>query len=142
MMISATVVHEGDQHRTVVRTGDKEQSIGIPAKTEGQGSGVNGGELLFLALATCYCNDIYREAKERGLDVSSVEVEVTGRFGSKGEPAEDIRYRATVRSNASREQVLDLMRYTDSVAEIHNTLRRGTPVILSDCRVLEARSAE
>jgi len=74
--------------------------------------------------------------------VSSVEVEVTGNFGSKGEPAEDIRYRATLKSNASREEVVDLMHYTDSVAEIHNTLRRATPVILSECSVLEARSAE
>ena len=34
------------------------------------------------------------------------------------------------------------MRYTDSIAEIHNTLRRGTPVILDECRVSEVRSAE
>ena len=136
MIISAIVMNEGDQHRTIVRTGNKEQPVGIPAKMEGSGSSVNGGELLFLALATCYCNDIYREAKERGLQVSSVEVEVTGNFGSKGEPAEDIQYRAALKSNATREEVIDLMRYTDSVAEIHNTLRRGTPVILSECRVL------
>jgi organic hydroperoxide reductase OsmC/OhrA len=142
MIISATVMNEGDKHRTVVRTGDKVQTVGIPAKTEGSGSSVNGGELLFLALATCYCNDIYREAKERGLQVSAVEVEVTGNFGGKGEPAEDIRYRAALKSNASREEVVDLMRRTDSVAEIHNTLRRGTPAILSECRVLEACSAE
>jgi organic hydroperoxide reductase OsmC/OhrA len=142
MFISATVINEGEQHRTVVRTGNKEQPVGIPAKAEGSGSSVNGGEMLFLALATCYCNDIYREARERGLQVSSVEVEVIGSFGSKGEPAEDIRYRAAVKSNASREEVLDLMRYTDSVAEIHNTLRCGTPVILGECRVLEVGSAE
>ena len=142
MIISATVMNEGEQHRTVVRTGDKEQLVGIPAKAGGSGSSVNGGELLFLALATCYCNDIYREAKERGLQVSSVEVEVTGSFGSKGEPAEDIRYRAAVKSSASREEVLELMQYTDSIAEIHNTLRRGMPVVLDECRVLEVRSAE
>ena len=136
MIISATVINEGKQHRTVVRTGNKDQQVAISAKAEGSGSSVNGGELLFLALATCYCNDIYREAKERGLQVSSVEVEVTGTFGSKGEPAENIRYRAAVKSNAGREQVLQLMRHTDSVAEIHNTLRRGTPVLLDECTVL------
>ena len=67
---------------------------------------------------------------------------MTGSFGSKGEPAEDIPYRAAVKSNASREEVLELMRYTVSVAEIHNTLRRGRPVILDEYRVLEVRSAE
>ncbi len=137
MMISATVVNEGVQHRAVVRTGDKEQQLLIPAKTDGLGSGVNGGELLFLALATCYCNDIYREAKERGLEVASVEVEVSGQFGGKGEPARDIRYRAALRSNASQEEILDLMRHTDSVAEIHNTLRQGTPVTLDGCQIVE-----
>jgi hypothetical protein len=45
-----------------VRTGNKEQPLGIPAKAEGSSSSLNEGELLFLALATCYCNDIYREA--------------------------------------------------------------------------------
>ena len=81
MIISATVINQGGQHRTVVRTGNQEQHLGIPAKTEGLGSSVSGGELLFLALATCYCNNFYREAKERGLQVASVEVEVTGQFG-------------------------------------------------------------
>jgi uncharacterized OsmC-like protein len=35
---------------------------------------------LFLALATCYCNDIYREAAKRNIKVDSVEVEVEGTF--------------------------------------------------------------
>jgi hypothetical protein len=34
---------------------------------DGGGSSANGGELLCLALATCYCNDVYREAKKRGI---------------------------------------------------------------------------
>jgi hypothetical protein len=90
-----------------------------------------------LALPTCYCNDIYREAYERGLRVESVEVEVAGHFGGKGEPAENIGYRASVKADGAREEVLALMRYTDSVAEIHNTLRRATPVVLAECQVLE-----
>jgi organic hydroperoxide reductase OsmC/OhrA len=86
----------------MVRSGDDEKVLVIPAKQEGSGSSINGGELLFLALATCYCNDIYREAKERGVEVVSVEVEVTGRLGSKGAAAEDIQYRATVTSPNSK----------------------------------------
>jgi len=92
MKISATVINQGRRHRTVLRTNDKQQYLTIPAKAEGLGSSVNGGEFLFMALATCYCNDIYREAYERGLRVESVEVEVTGHFGGKGEPAENISY--------------------------------------------------
>ena len=138
MIISATVVHQTGQHSAMVRTGAAEQRLAIQAKKEGPGSAVNGGELLFLALATCYCNDIYREAKERGVQVSSVRVEVTGRFGGKGDPAEDIQYRAEITSTGSREEVLELMRYTDSVAEVHNTLRRASTVVLTDCQVRSA----
>lgn len=138
MQVSATVFNRDGHHRSTVRTGDNVQSLPIPAKAEGLGSAVNGGELLFLALATCYCNDIYREAKGRGLDIESVEVEVTGQFGGKGDPAEDISYRAAVKAKGSEEEILDLMRYTDSVAEIHNTLRRAAPVVLTKCHVVQA----
>ncbi|HEV2326317.1 MAG TPA: OsmC family protein [Terracidiphilus sp.] len=135
MQISAKVVNQEGHHQSMVRTGDRAQSLAIPARAEGCGSGVNGGELLFLALATCYCNDIYREANERGLKIESVEVEVTGEFGTKGAPAENITYRTSIKANGTETELLDLMRYTDSVAEIHNTLRRATPVVLSGCEV-------
>ena len=93
---------------------------------------MNGGELLFLALATCYCNDIYREAAKRKIEVQRVEVEVTGTFGREGEGAKEIRYRASVDAKAPREQMLALIHHTDTVAEIHNTLRASTPVVLSE----------
>lgn len=136
MQISAKVVNRGGRHQSTICTGDREQSLAIPAKAEGHGSAVNGGELLFLALATCYCNDIYREAVERMLEVEFVEVQVTGRFGKKGEPAEDITYRASVKAKGRDEDILELMRYTDTVAEIHNTLRRSTQVVLSECTII------
>lgn len=138
MQISATVINRDGRHLSTVCTGDREQSLTIPAKAEGHGSAVNGGELLFLALATCYCNDIYREALERMLDVELVEVQVTGSFGSKGEPAKDITYRASVKAKGRDEDLLELMRYTDTVAEIHNTLRRSTQVVLTECTVIQS----
>ncbi len=137
MQISATVTNEPGEHRAVVRTGNNEQALMVPAKREGSGSAVNGGELLFLALATCYCNDLYSEAKERAIEIVSVQVEVTGRFSTKGAAAEDIRYRASVRARNNKEEVLELMSHTDCVAEIQNTLRQGRSVILSECIVEE-----
>jgi organic hydroperoxide reductase OsmC/OhrA len=133
MEISAVITNSAGAHRAIVRTGSAQQDLSIPAKPGGAGSGVNGGEPLFLALATCYCNDIYREAHERGLTVDSVQVEVTGNFSTRGAAAEDIRYRATVRSSAGREEILALMRHTDSVAEIHDTVRQGAAVALTEC---------
>lgn len=136
MQISATVINQNGQHTTTVRTNVSERPVAIPAKTQGKGSSVNGGELLFLALATCYCNDIYREAAERNIEVTAVEVEVTGSFGGKGDAATNIQYRASVRANASEAEVLDLIRHTDAVAEIHNTLRQGATVTLTDGKAL------
>jgi len=39
------------------------------------------------------------------------------------------RYRARVESPASPEQVEALLRETDAVAEVHNTVRAGVPVV-------------
>jgi len=130
MKISARVDNSGSEHEVVLRTNDHAHTIVIPPKSNGMGSSANGGELLFLALATCYCNDLYREAGKRGLTLTRVEVEVEGEFGGEGEPARDIRYRAKVASPAPEETIRELLAHTDTVAEIHNTLRQGRPVTL------------
>ncbi len=136
MKISATVQNSEGQHQVTLRTNDNVHSLSIPPKSAGFGSSVNGGELLFLALATCYCNDIYREAAKRGLKVEQVEVAVDGEFGAEGEPARHVSYRATVTAHASEEDIRQLMRHTDRVAEIQNTLRLETPVTLSNIEVV------
>ena len=84
MRITAWVENADGEHNVSLRTNEQEQSLTIAPKSGGSGSSVNGGELLFLALATCYCNDIYREAKKRGIEVRRVEVEVSGSFGVRG----------------------------------------------------------
>jgi uncharacterized OsmC-like protein len=61
--------------------------------------------LLFLGLATCYCNDLYREAAKRGLKVERVEVEVEGDFGAEGESAKNMSYRAKAMAPASEAQI-------------------------------------
>lgn len=132
MEISATVRSTLHGHEVRVRTGDSAQSIAIPAKVGGQGSAVNGGEFLLLALATCYCNDLYREAARSGIAVDGVEVEATAVFPGIGLAATDIRYRVRVASPADAAAVAALVRETDSVAEVHNTVRAGMPVVLVD----------
>ena len=139
MNVSARIENKKGEHAVLLRTEQREHSVAITAKADGFGSSVNGAELLFLALATCYCNDIYREAKKRGIAVENVKVELEGEFGGEGAPARNISYRAVVAARASREQILDLIRHTDSVAEIHNTLRHGMPVVLANCEAHEVQ---
>jgi uncharacterized OsmC-like protein len=103
----------------------------VASRDSGYGSRTNGGEFLCLALATCYCNDIYREADKRGISVERVEVEVNGDFGGPGDGASNVIFRAKVTADAPEAEIDDLMRYTDTVAEIQNTLRAMTPVTLT-----------
>jgi|SRR5579884_1919372 uncharacterized OsmC-like protein len=130
MKISARVSNTSSVHNVEVETEGRKQSISIGPKSAGRGSSVNGGELLFTALATCFCNDLYREAAKRGIQVESVEVEVNGSFGNPGEPARDITYRVQVCADAPQETIDDLIRATDSLTEIQNTLRGGCNVKL------------
>src|SRR5512141_91144 len=131
MRIGAEVQSSLSYHRVALQTGDHVHSLQIPPRSTSFGSSVSGGELLFLALATCYCNDIYREAAKRNIEVSRVEVEVAGDFGVEGIPAQNVTYRAKVTAKASDAEIRELMHHTDRVAEIQNTLRVETPVILS-----------
>ena len=130
MEISATVISSRGSHEVTVRTGSTSQSLAVPAKATGGGSSVNGGEFLMLALATCYCNDLYREAERLRVPIEHAQVEATAEFPGIGLAATNIRYRAVVRSSASAEAVALLLRQTDAVAEVHNTVRAGVPVEL------------
>lgn len=130
MLFSASVKSKFNQHEVEVQTNADGKTISIAPKANGYGSSVNGGELLLLALATCFCNDIYREANKRNITVSSVEVICTGEFGAEGEPGSNFKYRVNVVADASAKEIEDMVNYVDSIAEVHNTLRRGVDVKL------------
>lgn len=130
MLISATVRNSGSNHEVVVRTGSNEQAIAVAAKPSGKGSAVNGGEFLMLALATCYCNDLYREAQRLNVPADGVVVEATADFPGIGLAATNIRYEVKVSSSANADDVMELVRQTDAVAEVHNTIRAGGEVSL------------
>lgn len=130
MHISATVKNASQSHDVSVATGNAAKNLIVPSREGGHGSGINGGEFLMLALATCYCNDLYREAARLGISLESVEVEAGADFEGVGLAAQNIRYRARVVSGASDADVARLLRETDAVAEIHNTVRAGAAVTL------------
>lgn len=130
MKITATVRNSPTEHQTAVATNGVSQSLSVPAKSSGRGSSVNGGEFLMLALATCYCNDVYREAERLHIPVDGVFVEASADFAGPGLAATNIRYKARITSSAPDEVIADLLRQTDAVAEVHNTIRAGTAVRL------------
>lgn len=129
MEIIARVRSSDSRHDVNVATNGDGKSLPIAGKPGG-GSAVNGGEFLMLALATCYCNDLYREAAKLKIELGEVEVEATAEFAGVGLAASNIRYKARVVSPATEAQVAALLRETDAVAEVHNTVRAGVRVRL------------
>jgi organic hydroperoxide reductase OsmC/OhrA len=130
VQITAHVRNATASHEVSVSTAGVSQSLQVPTKVGARGSAVNGGEFLMLALATCFCNDIYREAARLKIQVDGVEVEATGNFEGVGLAASGIRYRARIDSPASESDIAVLLSETDAVSEIQNTVRAGVAVTL------------
>lgn len=130
MRIGATVKNSLSGHEVEVCTATDAKSLAVQPKPTGRGSSINGGEFLMLALATCYCNDLFREAARMGIPIAVAEVEASAEFPGIGLAARNICYRARIESTASQADVARLLRETDAVAEVHNTIRAGVPVEL------------
>lgn len=130
MNISATVKSAHNQHDVTVQTNGAAKQLVVPVKATGYGSSANGGELLTLALATCFCNDIYREAAKLGIIINNVEVTCNAVFGAEGEAGSGFTYKVNITSPAPQPEIDALVAHTDKVAEIHNTLRQGASVTL------------
>jgi uncharacterized OsmC-like protein len=130
MQISASINSTLNENVVAVQTNETSQKVALPVKATGLGSSVNGGELLMLSLAVCFCNDLYREAKKRNLVLTKVEVVVSGEFGGEGEPGKNFQYKTNIASDSDEKEIKDLIRHTDTVAEIHNTLRKGMNITL------------
>ena len=136
MHFSARVHSSEGRHITDVSAGERRSSIGIAPKASGFGSSVSGGELLMLALATCYCNDVYREAARMSVEVTSVEVECGGEFSAEGASASNVVYTARIAARASEDQIRELAARADTLAEIQNTVRAAIPVSLGRIEVI------
>lgn len=130
MLVTAHLKNTATSHDVSVSTAGSTKTLSVPAKPGGLGSAVNGGEFLMLALATCYCNDLYREAARLKIQLDSVEVEASAEFEGVGLAARNVSYRARVSSKATQDEIAQLLRETDAVSEIHNTVRAGVGVTL------------
>ena len=67
-----------------------------PVDSGGDGLGFNGGELLYLAVAGCVSNDLFREAKARDIELTRVRVRVRGDFGGAPTVSGTIEYEVAI----------------------------------------------
>ncbi len=107
-----------------------------PAAAGGRGLGFNGGQLLNLAVAACMSNDLFREATREGLTIRRVRVTVASVY--EGDPAvsSPIEYDVELEGDAPEAVLRGLLADVDRIAEIPNSLRRGTEVRLGRVTIL------
>jgi len=101
-----------------------------PADGGGRGVGFNGGQLLYLAIAGCVSNDLFREAPADGIPLDRVRVVVDGDFQGDPPVSTDVTYAVEVAGDASTEALERLVAKVDAIAEIPNSLRAATAVRL------------
>jgi putative redox protein len=106
-----------------------------PAQAGGGGQGFSGGQLLNLAVAGCISNDLFREAAREGMELRRVRVSVRSDYGGDPAVSTAIEYEVEVDGDASEEDIRRLVAHVDEIAEIPNSLRRGTEVALTSVRV-------
>jgi uncharacterized OsmC-like protein len=73
---------------------------------------------------------MYREARKKNITITKVTVEASAKFAVEGEAGYNISYKAQLEGDAAGEEFAALIRRTDAVAEIQNTLRAGVKVPL------------
>jgi putative redox protein len=104
-----------------------------PLEAGGGGKGLNGGQLLYLAIAGCISNDLYREAPRFGVELHSVRVTVNGGFSGDPAVSEAVTHDVELSGEGDLES---LVKEVDRIAEIPNSLRQGTGVSLGEIRVV------
>ena len=92
-----------------------------------------------LAIGACYSNDVFREATKRGLKVRNVQVTVNADWAGDPVRAQNVSFSVMVEADATQAEIVELIRHTDRVAEIPNSLRLGTEVKLAEIKAVESR---
>ena len=135
MPIEVEFRNVGGQAAAIGNAGPHTLVVDRPIDGGGRGVGFNGGELLYLAIGGCVSNDLFRDAAARGIALTSVRVVVHGDFSGTPAVSEPISYEVELGGDASSEELEALVAQVDAIAEIPNSVRRGTEVRLAGVRV-------
>jgi len=97
-------------------------------KAGGMGLGFNGGQLLALAIGGCFCNDLRYVSHEIGVDLATVEVDVT--LTMEGSPLVATKAAMHVRATATDAgtDVGAVIERAKQISTVVNSLKRGFAV--------------
>jgi organic hydroperoxide reductase OsmC/OhrA len=100
-------------------------------KAGGKGLGFNGGQLLGLAIGGCLCNDLRYVAHDLGIQLLSVEVDVTVRL--EGNPALATAAEIAVRIETAdkKTDVKALIERAVAISTVANSLQRGLSITVT-----------
>jgi uncharacterized OsmC-like protein len=125
-----------DQFRVVVSAGLFKPADGrgleVPHRWTTGGVSVDtdftGAHLLHLAAAGCVLNDVYREAANMDVQLDGVRVAASGDYDPETWRSTGIDYAVELASPATPDELTNLLRIVDAVAEIPRAIRFGAPV--------------
>jgi uncharacterized OsmC-like protein len=137
-MIVVETFNAGGRSTAVGRAGAFTLIVDRPTDVGGGGLGFSGGQLLYLAIAGCVSNDLFREARARGIHLDSVRVEVAGDFAGDPAVSSPVTYRIELGGEATAAELEALAHEVDRIAEIPNSLRGATAVRLDGVVVTAA----
>jgi organic hydroperoxide reductase OsmC/OhrA len=95
----------------------------------GMGLGFNGGQMIALAIGGCFCNDLRYIADDLGVELETIEVDVS--IELEGTPllvkSATMRVRVTAGEGVD---VADLIRRAEADSTVSNSVRAGFPVMV------------
>jgi uncharacterized OsmC-like protein len=138
-MTTVEIRNVSETSLAVGSSGPRTLTIDRTQESGGQGQGFNGGELLLLAIGGCYSNDVFREAAKRGIAVKNVRVTVSADWAGDPVRAQNVSFKVEVEADSTEAEISELIRHTDRVAEIPNSLRLGTGVKLASFKAIASR---
>ncbi|MBL8091083.1 MAG: OsmC family protein [Anaerolineales bacterium] len=125
MKISVKAGKNKDKYQKIRVTSDN-ISTTLSPKSIGIYSNINGGELLFMALAISYCNAICSKAEEDDIALEKFEIEIYGEFEDKGKEVKGITCEVKVKAKGDTKRIHELFKGAHAMAEIQNTIKRST----------------
>lgn len=125
----------GDGPTALGSAGGHTVIVDRPVSVGGGGLGFNGGQLLYLAIAGCISNDLYREAARMRIVVTGVVIEVDGDFPEPGTPSTPIEVAVDLTGDAPEDELRGLLDRVAEMAEIPKSLLGATPVAISARRI-------
>jgi hypothetical protein len=96
-------------------------------------------ELLCLALAAGYADELLEEAERRGIVVERAHVTVEAETGHSGRTTRNLALAVRLETDENEPAVMELIEHTDRVSEVLKVIRLGTPVRLADVQLLANR---